>query len=420
MAWNSWESARVPVTDPRERLIQFKTNIDVVMSVLDRNGLGDWLADRLVAIGDTVKDDCQAATSILKTIRSWTTGCASPIFPSSRRTVTVNESHLGRGEDRSRSRSSASPARWPARAAAISEIIKWMNYVTDNRFITLAADLSESINVEHGSLWGHYDPETNPLGTRIKAAIQEAGNVSTAIGLVEPERQRRSRKVRRRLGAERHLWRVHAADVHARRASGASRIRTASSAWACCTFWRDIPGPETAADGRTHFGIFATQVWKLFPRGQTIHLNFWDYNDVAAGYFAAAEIAARDPKVGIISIEVARPDFPVADRSQVRRYRSESRREGLLCHSRFRARQAEARLRRRAGLQFHRESGEHPAAPGASRRQRQGDRGHQRGICSIASPRLIAIPCCLRKPATISWWSAPGRAASGPCAMLAR
>jgi hypothetical protein len=72
-------------------------------------------------------------------------------------------------------------------------------------------------------------------------------------------------------------------------------------------------GPETAADGRTHFGIFATQVWKLFPRGQTIHLNFWDYNDVAAGYFAAAEIAARDPKVGIISIEVARPDFPVAD-----------------------------------------------------------------------------------------------------------
>ena len=75
-------------------------------------------------------------------------------------------------------------------------------------------------------------------------------------------------------------------------------------------------GPETAADGRTHFGIFATQVWKLFPRGQTIHLNFWDYNDVAPGYFAAAEIAARDPKVGIISIEVARPDFPVADRSK--------------------------------------------------------------------------------------------------------
>ena len=74
-------------------------------------------------------------------------------------------------------------------------------------------------------------------------------------------------------------------------------------------------GPETAADARTHFGIFAPQVWKLFPRGQAITLSFWDYNDVAPGYFAAAEIAARDPKVGVIVLEVARPDFPVADRS---------------------------------------------------------------------------------------------------------
>ena len=74
-------------------------------------------------------------------------------------------------------------------------------------------------------------------------------------------------------------------------------------------------GPETAADARTHFGIFSPQVWKLFPRGHVINLSFWDYNDVAPGYFAAAEIAARDKKVGIITIEVARPDFPVADRS---------------------------------------------------------------------------------------------------------
>ena len=45
------------VTDPAERLVQFKTNIDVVMSVLEQNGLGDWLAERLVQIGDSVKDE---------------------------------------------------------------------------------------------------------------------------------------------------------------------------------------------------------------------------------------------------------------------------------------------------------------------------------------------------------------------------
>ena len=52
-----------PVTDNRERLIQFKTNIDVVMSLLDRNGLGDRLADRLVEIGDTVRDDVKLRIS---------------------------------------------------------------------------------------------------------------------------------------------------------------------------------------------------------------------------------------------------------------------------------------------------------------------------------------------------------------------
>ena len=94
-------------------------------------------------------------------------------------------------------------------------------------------------------------------------------------------------------------------------------------------------GPETAADARTHFGIFAPQVWKLFPRGQAIHLSFWDYNDVAPGYFAAAEIAAREPKVGVIILEVARPDLPGGRPQHLCRYRSQSRRQRALCHSRL-------------------------------------------------------------------------------------
>ncbi len=49
------------VKDPRERLVQFKTNMDVAMSVLDRDGLGDWLADRLVSIGDQLTDERQGA-----------------------------------------------------------------------------------------------------------------------------------------------------------------------------------------------------------------------------------------------------------------------------------------------------------------------------------------------------------------------
>jgi len=197
----------------------------------------------------------------------------------------------------------------------ISEIIKWMNYVTDGRFFTVAADLSESINVEHGSLWGHYSPTKNPLGTRLKAPIQEAGNVSTAIGLVsqsasvDPEKFAGVWALSGTYGAftplmytPARVWSQQTQDSKFH--MGVLHILTAHS------------GPETAADARTHFGIFAPQVWKLFPRGHVINLSFWDYNDVAPGYFAAAEIAAREPHVGIITLEVARPDFPVADRSQ--------------------------------------------------------------------------------------------------------
>ena len=128
-------------------------------------------------------------------------------------------------------------------------------------------------------------------------------------------------------------------------------------------------GPETAADGRTHFGIFAPQVWRLFPRGQTINLNFWDYNDVAPAYFAAAEIAARDPKVGIIVIEVARPDYPVADRSNFADKRYQGRGEGAVCHSRLCAGQAAPWLCDCPRRKLHRQSGQDPAAAGTGRHQ---------------------------------------------------
>jgi transketolase len=301
-----------PVSDNRERLIQFKTNVDVVMSLLDRNGRGDRLADRLVEIGDTVRDDMKlriSATSdpfLDDRLRVAT-------LPEDPQKVTVRNAISG-AEKQAGITLFRKPGEIAGARRAISEIIKWTNYVTDGRFFTLAADLSESINVEHGSLWGHYSPVNNPLGTRLKAPIQEAGNVSTAIGLVsqsasvDPEKFAGVWALSGTYGAftplmytPARVWSQQNQDSKFR--VGVLHILTAHS------------GPETAADARTHFGIFAPQVWKLFPRGQVINLSFWDYNDVAPGYFAAAEIAARDPHVGIITLEVARPDCAVADRS---------------------------------------------------------------------------------------------------------
>src|SRR5271165_6572645 len=283
------------------------------MSLLDRNGLGDRLVERLVEIGDTVRDDVKLRISATSDpfLDDRLRVAALPEEPQK---VSVHNAISG-AEKQVNIALFKKPGEVAGARRAISEIIKWMNYVTEGRFFTVAADLSESINVEHGSLWGHYSPTDNPLGTRLKAPIQEAGNVSSAIGLVsqsasvDPEKFAGVWALSGTYGAftplmytPARIWSQQNQDSRFR--TGVLHILVGHS------------GPETAADGRSHFGIFATQVWKLFPRGQTIQLNFWDYNDVASGYFAAAEIAARDPKVGIISIEVARPDFPVADRAK--------------------------------------------------------------------------------------------------------
>lgn len=295
----------------RDRLVQFKTNVDVVMKVLHDSGTGEWLAERLVGIGETLSAPKVRVAIDRDPFQDERLRVAN--LPVEAQTVSVTNDASGAKKDVSIALFKK-PGEMAGSRRAISEIFKWLNYVTDNRMVTLAADLSESINLEHGNLWGHYDPETNPRGTRIKAAIQEAGNVSTAIGMVsqsaslDPEKFAGVWAISGTYGAftplmytPARIWSQQNQDSRFR--MGVLHILVGHS------------GPETAADGRSHFGIFAPQVWKLFPRPQTIHLNFWDYNDVAPGYFAAAEIAARDPKVGIITLEVARPDFPVADRA---------------------------------------------------------------------------------------------------------
>ena len=301
------------VSDTKERLIQFKTNMDVAMSVLEKNGLGDWLADRIVEIGDQVKDDLKLRIDT-KTDPFLDDRLKVANLPTDAQTVKV-KNPLSGAEKEVKIALFKKYGEVAGARRAISEVIKWMNYVTNGRVPTIAADLSESVNLEHGSLWGHYDPEKNPAGTRLKAAIQEAGNASTAIGLVgqnaslDPEKFAGVWAWSGTYGAftplmylPARVWSQQNQDSKFR--TGVLHILAGHS------------GPETAADARTHFGIFSPQVWKLFPRGQIISLSFWDYNDVSAGYYAAAEIAAREKKVGIIAIEVARPDFPVADRTK--------------------------------------------------------------------------------------------------------
>ncbi len=301
-----------PATEA-ERLIQFRTNVDAVMSVMERRaGLRAWIAERVLDVAGTLD----------RSLRLRIDPAANPFLderlrvenlPAEPRDVVVRNPHAGADVER-RIALFAEPGRKMGPRRAVSEIGAWLNYVTGGRFMTMAADLSGSINVEKANLLGHYDPVDNPYGTRLKAAIQEAGNASTIIGLV-------SQNASTERGGYAGVWGLSGT-------YGAFTPLMYTPARVFSQMNQDSPfelgvlhvlaghsGPETAADARTHFGIFAPQVWTLLPRGQVINLHFWDYNDVAPGYFAAVQRALAVKELGVIVIHVARPDFEVADRS---------------------------------------------------------------------------------------------------------
>ncbi len=300
--------------DDVARLVQFKTNIDVALSVMERRpGLGAWIADRLVGIAEgldrelPVRIDTDADPFLDERLTPEGLPTESP-------EVTVTDPHSGRTVT-SRIDLFLPPGQKKGTRRAISEVGRWMNYVTGGRFLTMAADLSGSINVEKSHFFGHYDPVDNPGGTRLKAPIQEAVNASTIIGLVgqsasaDPSVHAGVWGLSGTYGAFTPLMYTPARVFSQQNQDSPFRLGVLN-------VLAGHSGPETAADARTHFGIFAPQVWTLFPRGMVINLYFWDYNDVAAGYFAAVAKAARTPEVGIIVIHVARPDVVVADRDR--------------------------------------------------------------------------------------------------------
>src|SRR6185312_5089210 len=119
------------VTDARERLIQFKTNIDVAMSVLEQNGLGDWLADHLVRIGDSVKDELPTRADV-KHDPFLDERLRVANLPEEPQTLTVR--NPGSGAEKQLKIALFRKAGEVAGARrGISEMVKWINHVTGKR-----------------------------------------------------------------------------------------------------------------------------------------------------------------------------------------------------------------------------------------------------------------------------------------------
>ena len=69
-------------------------------------------------------------------------------------------------------------------------------------------------------------------------------------------------------------------------------------------------GPETAEDSRTHFGIFSPGVTDLFPAGKIINLHPWEHNEVAPML-----ACALNDDVPLIALHLTRPGIEIPDRA---------------------------------------------------------------------------------------------------------
>jgi transketolase len=65
-------------------------------------------------------------------------------------------------------------------------------------------------------------------------------------------------------------------------------------------------GPETAEDSRTHFGIFAPGVTRLFPKGHVVNLYPYEHNEVAPLLGAA-----------LVALHRTRPPVTIPDRAKL-------------------------------------------------------------------------------------------------------
>jgi transketolase len=68
-------------------------------------------------------------------------------------------------------------------------------------------------------------------------------------------------------------------------------------------------GPETADDSRTHFGIFSPGVTQLFPQGAIINLHPWEHNEVPV--LLGAALGQKAP---IVALHLTRPSIEIPDR----------------------------------------------------------------------------------------------------------
>jgi transketolase len=290
-------------SDPKELRAQFEANLKAVAdTITGDDALVDYLADRLVEIGDSVPEEIEefrldTSKNPWHDKRLWD-------FKSYPKELFVAPG--------SNVPNRAALAKWGAWANSFGR-----RYYNRPLFIAMSADLAESTNIagfaagfgeEEG--WGRYDREHNPEGALLPQEITEFTNSGISCGVASVNFSTRPFQdfdgfyaACSTYGSFSYL-KYGPMRLFSQLAQD-SEVKVGKVLWVA-----GHSGPETAADSRTHFGIYEPAVMSLFPEGHTITLVPWEHNEVPVVIAAAMAADAH-----IIGLHLTRPPIQVPDRA---------------------------------------------------------------------------------------------------------
>jgi transketolase len=299
----TWDGFGRPApSEPEALKAQFEANLKIVVDALRSDqALVDYLAETLVALGDSVPEEI----------------------------TTLRIGHSGNPfKDRRLSDFRSYPAEMylppGSKAANRNALAKWGAWVNafghqeyDRPiFLACSADLADSTNISgFGKPWGTfegygwYERRGGPQGVMLPQGITEFANTGLMVGAAtvnlaaDPE-----------IKFDGFYGAVSTYGSFSYLKYGLLRLFSQLTQDCELKMGRVLwvaghSGPETADDSRTHFGIFAPGVTQLFPQGQVINLYPWEHNEVPVVLGAALETDAP-----IIALHLTRPAIEIPDR----------------------------------------------------------------------------------------------------------
>ena len=291
--------------DPAAQRAEFEANLKAVIDVLHHDqALVDYLAERLVRLGDSVPEEM-------------------PTFKLAKRGNPYHDERLY--DFRSYPADLyVKPGTSIANRAALAQWGAWVNAFGAKEydrplFIACSADLAASTNIigfakPYGDFkgYGWYERYGTPEGVLLPQEITEFVNSGMLCGMAtvnfadDPEKDFDG------------FW--GACSTYGSFSYLKYGMFRLFSQLAQDCQWQvgkviwiaGHSGPETADDSRTHFGIFSPGATQLFPDGHIINLHPWEYNEVPVLLAAALR-----QDVPIIGLHLTRPPIEIPDREKL-------------------------------------------------------------------------------------------------------